>query len=418
MGNNARALVFAGALPLLAAFSGGCKTECYSYNDTTITLNRPADGRTARMAELERIPASPLIDEPAIDLLNETHAISSAPMPPDAKATLIPKECVAKGKNAYACSGGSYEDRGTYFDGPVFVRPFGSDVVAAAGLKPDSWAELAHELGHLLDGEGTEVLPQLNEYEQALMAHVVFSRQGFQQDSMRWGYIYPGLDFQAYRIPPSKRGTFNMYDRADILVAMKLLEHNGDFGAVRAGLMDAQSRGTLSREEQNAVDEYLFGYSGSTVAEETNNLADMSVRLKIATAGYLARAYGLSEALDYFAALSRRISGDGIGYSLGLDGMACSIMDTPKMVTGGWGSPSTDCTMHGTPEFTAYMDRLRLCCASAESSGGAIVFRKHVITVADQVCFGDMRGDGFTYEALDVFRILQKQEIGIGESCE
>lgn len=428
--NNVRDLVFAGALPLLAACSGnGCKDPCYSYNDTTITLNRATDGRTARMPELERIPSSPLIDAPAIDLLNETHAISSGPLPPDSKATLIPEECTkAMGVDAYACSGSAYEDRGAYFKGKIFIRPYGEDVVAAATGKPNSWKELAHEMGHLQPGgESNEVIPELNEFEQTLMANVVFSKQGFHMDSMRLGYIYPGIDSSVYRMLPANKDAYTKYTRADILVLMKLLEHDGNFAAARGELARHASNGTLASEEQNAVEEYLFGHSGSSEAEEATSLADLSVRLKIAIAGYIYRNFGLAEALDYFAALSRRVSGEGIGYSIGLNGIACSLMGTATMVTGGLMGPSSECESHGATEFTSYADSLRLCCASAEELEGHIRFRKYVLAAEDQVCFGPgvvdgsghgtMRVDGFPYQAIDVFRILQQHEIGIGDSC-
>lgn len=424
IGNASRALAFAGALPLLAAVSAGCeKDDCYSYNETTIEINRPTDGRTASPQELERPPSSPLIDEPVIDFVNETHAISSAGMPDSTMITLVPKEC--SGAGAYACSGDPFSDRGAYFMEPIFPTAEAvlealniTDAMQMSATKLTTIQILFHEIGHLQPGGmGNEVISELNQYEQVLMGNVVFLKQGM--DPARWHSNYPGLSTTLFYLIPSHFASVNpenphysQYDRADIFQALALISADGDYAEVRRR---AGGSG-IDSEIRTMVEAYLSRVSGST-QNETNITADIALKLEMALIRGLNRKFGPEIAMGYAKTLSHRLIGQGTSFTLGLEGMGCAMMDRPRPGHSPRPAPSTGCSDLGPVEFSLYSPSERICCIGAENTDGEIRFRKFVLEIASESCRGNLQHGGFDFSMIDIAEIQGKAEIGAEAVC-
>ncbi|MEW6748549.1 MAG: hypothetical protein AB1295_02490 [Candidatus Micrarchaeota archaeon] len=258
-------------IPLVSslAVSQACRGDdlCTSYNETTIELNKPADGRTAGLARLRACEG--LCDD-LIDLINETHRLSSEGMPADIRVTAPPDSCFHRSWGelpAYAVQKSRSESgRGVYLSSEAESSGFSKLM-----------RMLAHEIGHLQKGNpvhGAEVISQLNSYEQFLMGFVLFQRQGASQSALKeWlGYIeQDGLAQMFTRgretLIQGADPSIERYAKSNIFIFMKLAEHEGDFGAVR----NETAALTRSCGLDGALDDYaarsISGYSGMSIGE-------------------------------------------------------------------------------------------------------------------------------------------------------
>jgi len=422
VGKTARNAAFAAALPLLALASAGCESTgrqgsnvegnvCSSYNDSTVSLNRETDGKIARISELKKNPEGEIITEPIIDFVNETHALSTEGMPPDIMLTRVPAECFDEGVAAYA----SLDERGAYVP---------TQVVFSSMRCPDIqlWV-LFHEIGHFQEnGAGNEVIAQLNAVEQIIMGYAVFSNQTeHPHDIIGWAVSRNAslkLEF-LFHFPITDINSVNEHDRADIFVARKLLEHNGDFRAVReeAGRLINEGRllDAVNEEVEGYYEEYYSSGNPGFGVIATDNLELRKVFFR-----ELERRFGKDTAMAYLNATSynARISADAEtmdNIAIGLEGMSC--MPAPPFGVENGPLEMEGCSVLGSEEGYVIEQPHVLCCIGAEEQEGEIIFRKWKVHAGGYRCKGPLRLYGQEWENVHFLSIEDKEEMEPGEVC-
>ena len=407
------------AVPLIAASAGCEQDSCSSHNVTTVSLNQPSDGRIASLQELMEPPEGGLVISPAaIDLLNEAHSLSSGGMPPDSSLTLVEKTCFGPTRLAFACHESNIvQDRGIYVPSPVVLLSRSPSAV--------SIMTMFHELGHLQEGgHGNEILPDLNKFEQALMVHVLLSRNdpSSQKD---WAVLVRGLeDAIYYPTVPSGYRDFGTVQKTEAFIIMELIRHDGDFGAARAHVRQLVSLGGIDRAVEDAVRSYAEQYGDLDPVREANNLANLAGSLRISFARHLSTRFGMAEAVAYLNALSAKVSMSEEGLTRGLDGMVCAIMDSRNMFFQSATAPNPSQVGEMCPEMRETVsvrdasEGTRLCCVSPEAGPAGLTFRKFIVMVGGYECTGSTLMHEYPSGGVKHLNVEAMDEISIDSQCE
>jgi hypothetical protein len=393
-----RAKTYLLALPLAAALITGCgdtENECRMHNETTITLNRQSDGKTASVKELEAIPKGSFLLDPQIDFINEAHAISSEGMPSDVKATRVAAECAVEdparpktGYTQYLSSDG--KERGIYIP-----------------ENPDSNAFhlinlMNHEIGHLqLDNppHGFEVVSQLNEYEKQFLGYAVLASQE-DPGLTRWqsNMVHPSLFRRLALALESGTGGFDAYDRANMLIFSMLDGYEGDFRAIRAKIAELVSNNEVDAALDAAVSQFQMGYSSNP---------DLFISIRMQIVKELERQFGLGK--GYMDANSRLLDA---AFVYGLDGLNCAYNAQPEADT------FVACS---DPECVAVGANGRvsvdysLCCLGMDDSG----FTKWSVEAKGMKYRNDggkITSDGFDWDTVTYLTPV-KTAIGMDDPC-
>jgi len=265
---------------------------CRNYNETTIAINRSTDGDIPSYDLLETEPADVTITEYLIDFVNETHALATSGMPYDVRLTIAPDGC-RPDVSAYAVNSVGY-DRGVYLRDPATL--FYVNVIF-------------HEIGHLQPGGGShEVISQLNEIEQDLMAFAVFSIVSPSLDMYKWASEY------RFRMPPIKTAVHNVYSdfspdemtsypKALIFIFNNLIKSDGSFSYVRDEYVGLVGIGNEPALTNNAI-EFAERFSPSIYSEFEHALMDAAVIIRSLYYKEIYRRFGEEVADDYFNANS------------------------------------------------------------------------------------------------------------------
>lgn len=419
VGKTLKRAAFAAA-PLLASLALGCGADpCASHNDTTVRLSRPADGRIPSLTEMMGPPGDGLAISPAaIDLLNESHSLSSGGMPPDSSLTLVEKACLGPTRLAFACwEGNTVQDRGVYVPSPVVLLSRDPSAV--------NIMTIFHELGHLQEGgQGNEALPDLNKFEQMLMVHVLLSRNdpASQKD---WAVLVRGLeDAIYYPTVPSGYMDFGTVQRMEAFIIMELIRSGGDFGAARAHIRQLISSGALGQAVEEGVRLYAEQYGDTDSEREANNLANLAVSLRISFARHIGNRFGTPAALEYIDAISAKVSMSEEGLSLGLGGMACALMDSLRIRFQPINLPDPPQAAEMCPEMREIVSMreisevTRLCCVSPEEGPAGLSFRKSIVSVSGYECTGNPFMQYYPFGGVKHLTVESRDEIPAGSHCE
>ncbi len=374
------------AVPLLASLALGCEPdECVSHNDTTTPLNRPTDGRIAPLAEFSLPPQEGIISETAIDLVNESQALSTGGMPGDASLTVVPQWCMDDGRAAYATRGSLVQDRGIYSPGPVVLMSRQEGYIGASVL--------FHELGHLQRGGwGNEVIPELNRIEQLLMVHVLLHRNDPDSQKM-WGVLMRNLEDELYSPTlPSRIAGAGTVQKIAIFNLMELIRSDGDFRSVRERIIGLESRDTLLQEIDASVNSYASEYGDPDPAKEATGISNLAVSLRMSFAREISRRFGTEAALAYLRVMSHKAVFSEETMTEGMGDMNCAMMDSPNLLLS---EPETDISdsreLCPELETTLAIQRVpeqRLCCASPAAGSTTPDFHKYVVSVDGYNCTG------------------------------
>ena len=394
-----RAKKFLSALPLAATLLTGCgetKDECTTYNDTTITLNRATDGKSASVKDLEAIAPGGFLEDKEIDFINETHVLSSQSMPEDVKVTQVADTCTHNGRlNGYSQPVASFGvDKGVYLpDG------MGLDAISLIGLTD-------HEVGHLMgeDPPGTfEVISQLNEYEQNLMGFVLLSSQNADTgELLRWQShsVHPSLFRRLVLTIGSGRDLtdYDIYDKSNMHIYNRLVDLQGGFRLIRDEVAEIVQKTGLQDVLDNAPAVFLSNYTTE---------ADMFIAIRMQLLSEIQRRFGLG--LSYFNANSNLLDA---GLALGLDGLNCAFVDPPASATY---SPCSDATCGNLGADSSHPVDYNLCCIGMEGSG----FTKYSVNASGMKYSksgGNIQMYDFTWDSV-IILTPSKQEISIGKTC-
>lgn len=420
------AAAFGVAIPLLAA-SAGCEQDgCKVHNISTVSLNREVDGTIPPLEELMRPPEGGLvISEPAIDLLNESQSLSSGGMPAGSSLTMVEKACFSPERIAFACWEDTYtQDRGIYVPGPVILlgRPSAS---ALGEVDKIDIMTIFHELGHLQDGgEGNEVLPELNRFEQIFMVHVLLSRNdpGSQKT---WAVLVRGLEDEIYYpAVPSGYRDFGTVQRIEAFIIMELMRYDGDFGAVREHVRQLVSTGRINGAVDDAVRSYGEQYGDPDPSREANNLANLVASLRMSIARWLSVKFGVPEAVAYSNTMSAKVALSEEGLTQGLDGMACAMMDRRNMGFQPATTPDPLQAAEMCPEMLEVVsvrtvsEGARLCCFSPAPGPLGLGFRKFVARVGGYECTGSLGLQDYPSAWVKHLNVEGTEEISLDAQCE
>lgn len=361
------------AAPLLAGIIAaiGCSevnspNECRTYNETTVTLNRKTDGQSIDLRRLENIQFGSILTGYPIDFINEAHAIASEGLPSETKATQSPSYCLMSGPN-----GGQKSAYAQQSDADGAQR--GLYVPDNQSLSPITLINLVnHEIGHLQPGNpenGSEIMSQINEYEQKLAGFTLLMRQGADSGQLvRWSYheSRSGLYHKLSRTLESGRGQtgnepLDAYDLANMFIFMRLGVTGGNIPAIRAEFRERVANGTLEMELEAASESFLGEYS-------TENLPDLFIGTRMRLINATQRQYGAAG--SYFQAHSQLLDS---GLVFGLDGMNCALAAPPAEDVF---TPCGDSACIDAGADSSRQISVSLCCVAADVRADAIGFSK------------------------------------------
>ncbi len=402
------------AAPLAAGLIGACAEEalpdpCRIYNSTTITINRETDGSSADLRTIEAVPLGSFLTDYHIDFINEAHAIASEGLPPDTKATQSPSYCLMdegdSHKSAYAQPRTEKgRERGFYIPENPELDP----------IKLLNYA--SHEIGHLQPGNpenGSEVLSQLNEYEQKLAGFALLFRQGADSEQLiRWASHEErtGLFDKLQLTIESGRGSpgnepLDVYDLGNIFIFMKLREHAGDISAVRSDFRGIAEDGIMNLALHSMAGVFFSEYG-------IDNLPDLFIDVQAALAMAMESQYG--HGMAYFEAHSSLLNSDPTS---GLEGLSCTPIH-PVGLTSYIPCSDSECAGLGADESRPVS--FSLCCLGAEMQEGGIVLSKWVVEASGRRfrnSAGVLEIGGFGYELANGLS-ASRAEIAMDESCE
>jgi len=378
---------FALAVPLVATLFTGCLSpeECRTYNKTTIILNRETDGKIARFNELKHMPMpESFITESLIDFINETHALSAEGIPKNTKITRVPDYC--PGGEAYALPGGGSAERG------VYLRSY----ISFANVRI-----VFHEIGHLQpSGRGNEVVSQLNEYEQIFNGFAVFANQlECYEDTKNWaGYAYE-LERRVVRAGGGDYGVADEYDEANVYIAYKLIEHEGNFNALRQEIEQLKQDGKLPAAIKEKVRLYNDRPEGWG--------AGIALELRMSFFKELQRRFGRETALLYFDSHTYTFIPELYSTVSGLSGLNCALTSEIEFRE----ADSTEGCMGKETIDNAYF-----CCLSTEErEGGDVEFQKWIVNASGYRCDGQNFDSPWHFHYF--FDISSQIEIELDEPC-
>ncbi|GEM_PF-3653436 len=291
-------------VPLAATILLGCTDECRSFNETTRKINRKTDGVVSNTADLKKKPKQDIMSEAVIDLINETHALSSPGLPDNVNITIVPEYCF---KRSHTSNVGAYtvtdtdttstDDIGIYVPGQITV---------------DSVRKVNHEISHLQrKGNDQEVFAQLNEFEQWLIGSVLLSRQGLVEKIPKdpvWelGYMRSFVD-AVWRAKNGLAEYSEIYSTIPglgstgrVFIFLQLVELDGNVQALRDYIV-SQKGNTIYTAVDTKIEGFIanptFGYydrgRSAAVAEVALQMAMMAVK-------EVTRRFGPDVAFDTF----------------------------------------------------------------------------------------------------------------------
>jgi hypothetical protein len=362
----AAAPLVAGIITAIGCSDVSLPNECRTYNETTATLNRETDGQSIDLRSLENIPSGSFLTPYHIDFINEAHAIASEGIPPDTKATQSPAYCLVSGdsggqKSAYAQqSTDSRGERGLYVPEDPEL-----DSVTLINL-------VSHEIGHLQPGNpenGSEVMSQINEYEQKLAGFRLLLNEGADSGQLiRWAHHESrmGIFEKLARTLESGRGKagndpLDAYDKANMFIFMRLGETGGDIQSIRAEFRQLVESGGLAAALGEASTAFLGRYSAE-------NSADLFIDSRTRLISAMQRQYGAAD--PYFQAHSQLLDS---GLVFGLEGMNCALNAPLASATY---SPCSDDVCAETGADSSRPINVSLCCVAADVRADAIGFSK------------------------------------------
>jgi len=341
------------ALPLIS----GCEvfdehtcapeqSVCHQYNDTTVTLNRKdLDGRIASLDVLKEPDG--MISDPLADAINETHAISSFPLPKNTKLTHTNKECFTNKINGVVDAEGyavpaSFEEicDGHWESGAYFVTP---------EFTLNNFFTINHEIGHLQHPFGGEVGAELNSFEQTALLSKLYLDQGSVEDAIEWilasGNHHFGLIFlknAAGYFNSEKKTNESVYDSfssehilADIHILESLTANNQDIAGLRRLLDDPFLDMWRIPESKKSVDEFSRRYSGRKWGDV---ILDMRLRTKALLFRYFYSRFGEQDAMKFFEANTRMffpVQNYYKGVVFGLEDLNCVSLSEPDQDSNG-----------------------------------------------------------------------------------
>ncbi len=295
-------------------------SECASHNETTISLNAEANGVVAGVEELEKPPREGILQPSIIDLINETHPLSSEGMPTDVSLTEIPQSCF-KDALAYAVVGGG--DLGAYV--PTVLGLYDVEIIY-------------HEVGHFQymgAHNSNEVISTLNSIEQMPIAFGLLAEQsdtfapftGFYpyspraRDTMKWFLDYIRISRNMTDNTSFVSPIFTQeYTMETLFLTLRLIELDGDFSALRNEVRQLLNDGTMDTTMKKAVVDAIKKYSATDLyasnADAEGDLMFMMVFFK-----QLYEIFGLDTAMRLFDS-DRYLA---TGFVIGIDDMDCRM---------------------------------------------------------------------------------------------
>lgn len=272
------------------------KPECFSFNDTTISITREVNGRAPFFNELNKQDQTQIIGESALDLVNETHNLGTEPLPMDTNLTRVPRYCVDPGV-AYSYFGEDYT-RGIYF--AVDVEPL------------QAIENLNHEIGHLQPGgQNNEVVADLNEFEQKMMAYALFAASK-EKDIIQWAYHNAEMDGFLGHLTTAVEKDWSViddrlipYTKADMFILIKLLDPSTNFRSLRDQIIASQTQeGTLEYNLEQAAGDFAHRFNPTKYNSKQAQRADVILSLVSAAARELDHRFGQEIAQRYMDAHS------------------------------------------------------------------------------------------------------------------
>ena len=406
------------SLPLLASLALGCEPDkCATHNETTTPLNRPTDGRIATLAELSQPPQEGIISEAAIDLVNESQALSTGGMPGNAYLTLVERSCIELPTLARACwEGNAIQDRGVYTPSPVKLLSSHSDSYL-------NIRNLFHELGHLLQGgAGNEILPDINKYEQLLMVHVLLSRNDPGSQKM-WGFLTRNVEDEIYPEGlPSYIGDAGAKQKIAVFNLLELIRSDGDFRSVRERLASLASSGMLYQEFDSLMSSYADEYGDPDLAREVTRVSNLVLSARMSFAREISRRFGAEASMAYLRAMSHKAVFSWETMTEGLGGMNCALMDRQDLALSEPGSGTSNArelcpelertiAIHNVPEQ-------RLCCVSPVPGSTGPGFQKYIVYADGYNCTGFLPPPAERTAGVRHLNVIRSVLLPDGARCE
>ena len=435
---NLRNLVRSAVLAVLPLFSCG-PDECYTYNNSTVTLTGQTDGVVARLSELEEAPENVLNDE-TIDFLNEIHVhnLSTQGIPPNTKVTSASESCF---------EGSSGEDFPPLFQpvhpeytnvgggGDVGVYMHGNQTISGAFI-------VSHGIGHLQpagylgENRNSEVIPQINANEKNLVGLAMLDPQDRTKYWLNYASRTFGLEYSlpvmmlnvnsGWISPDDAEEYFSqLINAADIFIFAGLQEYNGGFARLRQETERLATEGSLQEAIDAKIQEFMDRYPipepkrdepGRSV---TISEADAITTLRMALFRYIRETAGAQTARDYFTvtALFPSIPISEVVIR-GIYNLNCAILeswqelvrDEPPSCEG-----QEHCDRFGA-QYTNPLE-LRLCCFDTQGE----TLRKWVVEASGldyrRFSHGRMPYQGIDAYAIYEMNIDSQQQIELEEQC-
>ncbi len=435
---NLENLVRSAVLAAVPLFSCG-PDECYTFNNSTITLTGQTDGVVARLSKLEAEPENVLNDE-TIDFLNEVHAhdISTQGIPPNTKVTSASESCF---------QGSAGEDFSPLFQpvhpeytnvgggGDVGVYMRGNQTISGAFIVNHGIGHL-QPAGYLGENQNSEVIPQINANEKNLAGLAMLDPQDRTKYWLNYASRTFGLEYSlpvmmlnvnsGWISPDDAEEYFSqLINAADIFIFEGLQEYNGGFARLRQETERLAAEGLLQGAIDVKIQEFMDRYPipepkryepGRFV---TISEADAITTLRMAQFRYVRETAGAQAARDYFAvtALFPSVPISEIVIQ-GIDNLNCATMES-------WNEPAREepascegqkhCDRFGA-QYTTPL-QLRLCCFDTQGE----TLRKWVVEASGldyrRFSLGRMLYQSINAYAVYDMNIDSQQQIELGEQC-
>lgn len=421
-----------------ATFFGCGSDECYSYNDSTITLNQETDGVVARLTELEQESSTKVLNDEVIDFVNEVHAhtLSTAGLPRDTRVTSVSDSCFR------GSSGEDFPPLGTTYH-PEYTAMSGDVGVYVRGNKTiDGVFFVNHGVGHLQpagylgESANSEVIPQINAFEKSLAGLVLLSPE----DRAKYWLEYEARTFGLeYRIPIVINDIQNgwiapehveeyltqLINAADIFIFLGLEQHQGNFAELRAETERLAEQGSLQNALEDGVREFMQRYPPLDFQryEPRRNVdiaeANAITTIRLSHFNYIYERAGPDAAMAYFTTTAlfptvpiyERII-------VGIGDLNCSMLASERE----WLSELPSC------EGQEQCDRLgaqyispiemRLCCFEVQGD----TLKKSVVDASGRLYTrflgkGPMHSNGMDVDGIYEVEIGSQRQIGVEEMC-
>lgn len=316
-----RANVF---VPMVLTLNLSCnqekEPECFSFNQTTITITRNHNGKISSFDSLNQSDSTQILSEPALDLVNETHNLGTEPLPPDINLTRAPRFCLDRPGLAYALTGEEYT-RGIYFV---------SDFSTLGAIE-----NLNHEIGHLQPGgHNNEVMAELNEFEQKVMAYTLFAASE-ENDIIQWAYRNAEIDGSLGHLSNALERDWSdsdddseiPYTKSDMFILIKLSDPSINFRSLRDQIIAYQEQGTLESNIGQTANDFLERFNPTKYNSKQARRADVVLTLTTTAVRELNQRFGEEIAQRYINAHSYfPYEQERKRAVVGLEGRVCSLI--------------------------------------------------------------------------------------------